>query len=91
VAEGVDVVTSALQAMKDGTGDYEAVKSAVEAATFDVRPIHRLGDPLERTAVPGAFEDAVTPWAIRGVLSREQWKELAAIWRAKPAPPQVET
>lgn len=84
MATGTEAVTTALQAMQDGSGDFEAVRAAVEAAGFDVRPVWTSSDAPEYTKVVGSFEDVVTPWAMRRVITRDQWKELRAIWKAKP-------
>jgi hypothetical protein len=86
MAEGIEEITTSLQAMKDGSGDFEAVRAAVEAAQFDARPIWTQGDPVDYAKTPGSFEDAVTPWHMRKVISREQWRELRDIWKAKPMP-----
>lgn len=86
MAEGIEEVTAAFQALQKGEGDFDAVLRAVEAATFDARPIHRLGDPPEYVRVPGSFEDAVTPWHVRKVIDREQWKQLRDLWKAKTMP-----
>lgn len=86
MAQGIEAITSAFEAMKDGSGDFEAVKAAVEAAEFDARPIHRLDDPTDYAKTAGSFEDSVTPWYMRRVITREQWRELRNIWKAKPMP-----
>jgi hypothetical protein len=84
MATGIEAVTKALEAMKDGSGDFAAVRAAVEAAEFDSRPIWMSGDVPEYIPVEGSFEDTVTPWVMRRVISRDEWKELRALWKSKP-------
>jgi len=86
MAKGTENVTAALAAMRDGTGTFDDVRAAVEEAEFSIRPPWTSTDSPEYVTVSGTFEDTVTPWLQRRVISRDQWRELRDIWKAKPMP-----
>ena len=79
---GVNVqeVRDALDAMKDGSGDYEAVKAAVEKARFATRPtVLEFGKEWEYVPVPDSFTDTVSVARWRKVLTADQERELKGL------------
>lgn len=82
---GVQAVRDALAALERGEGDYEAVKTAVQAARFATRPTARTMDDLAEAwdyrPVPDSFTDTVTVARWRKVLTPEQHAELKGLAR----------
>jgi hypothetical protein len=83
--QGVQAVRDALAALKAGTGDYEAVKAAVEQARFATRPTARSVDELAESwdyrPVPDSFTDTVTVARWQKILTPEQHEELKGMAR----------
>jgi len=80
VGQNVQPVRDAIQAMKTGSGDYEALKAAVAQARFATRPTARseeeLADAWDYVPVEDSFTDTVSVARWQRVLTREQEREL---------------
>lgn len=80
VGQNVQAVRDAIQAMRTGSGDYAALKAAVEQARFATRPTARseeeLAEAWEYTPVEDSFTDTVSAARWQRVLTPEQEKEL---------------
>lgn len=78
--ENVQAVRDALEAMRTGQGDYEAVKAAVQNARFAVRPTARstdeLADNWDYRPLEDSFTDTVQVARWRKVITPEQLGEL---------------
>lgn len=76
----VQAVRDAIEAMRTGTGDFEALKKAVAEARFVVRPTARsegeLAESWDYVPNPDSFTDTVRVAQWQKVLTREQVKEL---------------
>lgn len=76
----VQAVRDAIEAMRSGTGDYEALKKAVSEARFVVRPTARseqeLAESWDYVPNPDSFTDTVRVARWQKVLTPEQEKEL---------------
>jgi hypothetical protein len=81
--ENVQGVRDALDAMRDGSGDYQAVKTAVESARFATRPtaltIEDIAREWDYVPVPDSFTDTVSVARWRKVLTAEQERELKGL------------
>ena len=70
-------------ALKGGTGDYEAVKTAVESARFATRPtaltIEDIAREWEYVPVQDSFTDTVSVARWRKVLTADQERELKGL------------
>jgi hypothetical protein len=79
----VQAVRDALAALRDGSGDYEAVKTAVENARFATRPtaltVEDIARDWEYTPVPDSFTDTVSVARWRKVLTADQERELKGL------------
>jgi hypothetical protein len=91
--ENVQAVRDALAALKDGTGDYESVKIAVQQARFVARPVARTEADLARqwdyVTEPDSFTDTVRVAQWQRVLTRAQVKELMGMARFMGPTPQT--
>jgi hypothetical protein len=69
--------------METGAGDYAAVKAAVSAATFAVRPtalsVDELADNWEYQAMPDTVTDSVQVALFTKTITMEQFQELMAL------------
>lgn len=83
--ENVQAVRDALEQMRQGSGDYEAVKTAVQNARFATRPTARSIEDVARewdyVPVPDSFTDTVSVARWRRVLTAEQERELKGMAR----------
>jgi len=83
--QGVNVqpVRDAIEAMRQGTGDYETLKAAVQGAQFAIRPsassLDELADRWDYVPVPDSFTDTVSAAQWQRVLTRDQVKELQGL------------
>lgn len=78
--QGVDAVRTALSALEAGTGDYEAVKTAVSTARFGVRPtalsLDELAENWEYHPMQDTITDTVQVALFTKVITKEQFLEL---------------
>lgn len=76
----VQAVRDAIEAMRTGSGDFEAVRAAVQDARFVVRPTARseddLADNWDYQPLDDSFTDTVEVARWRKVLTPEQVGEL---------------
>lgn len=81
--ENVQPVRDAIEAMRTGQGDYEALKTAVQGAKFAVRPTARseddLADNWDYRPLPDSFTDTVMAARWQKVISPEQLGELQSM------------
>lgn len=81
--ENVQAVRDALDALRDGAGDYEAVKTAVESARFATRPtalsMRDIAREWEYVPVADSFTDTVSVARWRKVLTADQERELKGL------------
>jgi hypothetical protein len=99
--ENVQAVRDALEQLRDGSGDYEAVKEAVQRARFATRPaartIQEIAADWDYTPVRDSFTDTVSVARWRRVLTAEQERELKGLARfvgpdpTRMAQPPLET
>jgi hypothetical protein len=92
-AAGVNVqaVRDAIEAMRQGTGSYEELKTAVQGAKFVPRPVARSYDDIaaawDYVPVDDSFTDTVSRAQWQRVLTRDQVKELKGMAQfVGPAP-----
>lgn len=78
--ENVQAVRDAIEAMRTGAGDFEAVKAAVRSAKFVPRSTARsevdLAQRWDYIPEPDSFTDTVSVAQWQRVLTREQVREL---------------
>jgi hypothetical protein len=89
----VQAVRDALEAMRTGSGGYEAVKAAVRAAQFAVRPplatMDDIAENWDYRPLPDSFTDTVIAARWQKVLTPEQERELRGMARfVSPDQPQ---
>jgi len=83
--QGVNVqpVRDAIEALRQGTGSYADLKTAVQGAQFAIRPSARsldeLADRWDYVPVPDSFTDTVSAAQWQRVLTRDQVKELQGL------------
>lgn len=81
--QGVDKVRTALDALEKGTGDYQAVKDAVAAAKFAVRPtalsLDELAANWEYLPMPDTITDTIQVALFTKVITMDQFQELSAM------------
>jgi hypothetical protein len=81
--ENVQAVRDAIEAMRTGSGDYEALKSAVQSARFAVRPTARseddLADNWDYRPLDDSFTDTVIAARWQKVITPEQLGELRSM------------
>jgi hypothetical protein len=81
--ENVQAVRDAIEAMRTGTGNYEALRAAVQAARFAVRPTARsvsdLADNWDYRPLDDSFTDTVIAARWRKIITPEQQGELQSM------------
>jgi hypothetical protein len=79
----VQAVRDALEAMRTGVGDYEAVKAAVQGARFVPRrplvTLDEIADNWDYRPVRDSFTDTVSVARWQRVLTPEQHQELKSM------------
>ena len=95
--QGVNVqpVRDAIEALRQGTGSFDALKTAVQGAQFAIRPsassLDELADRWDYVPVPDSFTDTVSAAQWQRVLTRDQVKELQGLARFVAPDRQVTT
>ena len=81
--ENVQAVRDAIEAMRKGAGDYEALKTAVQDARFAVRPTARsesdLADNWDYRPLEDSFTDTVIVARWQKIITPEQLGELQSM------------
>lgn len=81
--ENVQPVRDAIEALRTGSGDYEALKTAVQAARFAVRPTARseadLADNWDYVPLDDSFTDTVMAARWQKLITPEQLGELQSM------------
>ncbi|HEX8321632.1 hypothetical protein [Longimicrobium sp.] len=94
--QNVQPVRDALEALRAGTGDYEAVRKAVGLARFAIRPplrtLEEIGRNWDYVPIPDSFTDTVSVARWQKVLTPEQERELKGLAKfIAPAPQDQES
>lgn len=78
--ENVQAVRDAIEALRTGSGDYEALRKAVQNARFAVRPTARsesdLADNWDYRPLEDSFTDTVIVARWQKIITPEQLGEL---------------
>jgi hypothetical protein len=81
--ENVQAVRDAIEALRTGQGDYEALVTAVQAARFAVRPTARsesdLADNWDYVPLDDSFTDTVMAARWQKIITPEQLGELRSM------------